>query len=428
VSDVQANIMKVIGLPQHLSEVMNRQVSAIAAIRLEMARSGNTDKAYQAARKAVDDTHGDYAKENAADIMSGNTMRPLMMFKKYGQFVMFTWGNTARLALEGSKTRDSDGNILDGTRPSERKKARKQLAGLLGVQLLASGVLGLPIYTTSAIVGSGMVGFKLGGERGAFIGIAAVMIAALASAFGDDDGEDFALELRRWLAARLGDNWAEIVSRGITPRSLGSRMDASQPFIRAPEKSHNKTKYLLEWIEALLGPFWGGTTAGAGAGYIDMTEGDPAGAKKFIPVKQLKDMATAWQWARDGWAIKDKHGAISTEVSTADAVWKSIGLNPSVAVKAKEREHAMYMLHTALEYKMKKIVERAVADKNPATRFNEMNAWNSKYAAMGYAINSGSISGAFTQDILTRGKPVEVGNPAQRPYLKKETEPLAVRR
>jgi hypothetical protein len=425
INDKQADFMKFVGLPQHLSEVINRQVTAIAAIRLEMARSGDTDKAYNAAIKTIDDTHFDYSKGNRSKIMTSNTARSVLMFKTYGQNIVFTWGNTARLALEGSKTRDSDGNLLDGTRPSERKKARKHLAGLLGTQILAAGVLGLPIYTTSAIVGSGMVGFKLAGEKGAFVGVAAALIAVIASAFGDDDGEDFEVEMRKWLAKMLGDTWAEIISRGVTPRGLGSRMDASEPFVRFPETTHNKTKYLLDWMEATLGAFWGGTVTGALSGFYTAKEGEVAeGAKKFIPIKQLKDMAAAWKWVNDGYSIRDKNGAVITDVSKADVFWKAVGVNPSSAVKAQEYEHAMYMLHAGILNARSKVVDRLVAEKDPRKKFAEMKKWNDKWASQGYEITSGMAGGAVKQDILTRGKPKEIGTPIQGMYLKKEMKAL----
>jgi hypothetical protein len=423
ISDWQSDVMKFIGLPQHLSEVVNRQVTALAAIRLEMARSKDTDKAYEAAKTAIDDTHFDYSKENRAWIMTGNTARPLLMFKQYAQNYVFTWGNTARLALAGSKIRDSDGNLLDGTRPSERKKARKQLVGLLGVQFLAAGALGLPIFTQSAVVASGMIGFKAGGQKGAFIGVAAAMIAVIASAFGDDDGEDFEVELRRWLAKMLGDNWAEIVSRGVLPRGLASRVDASEPIIRSPETTHNKQKYLLDWMEATLGAFWGGTVVGALSGGFDIKEGEPNGVKKFIPIKQMKDMAEAWRWASDGMADKDKHGTIITKVDKADVFWKAMGVNPSSVVRAQEFNHAKHMLHAALNDKRSKIVDRLVAEKNPAIKFKEMQAYN-KDAPLGYAITSQEVSGAVKRDMLTSDKEKKVGNPVQEMYLDKRMKEL----
>lgn len=426
ISDWKLSLMKFIGLPQHISEVINRQVTALAAIRLELARSGSTEKAYEAAKKAIDETHFDYSKENRAKIMSGDTARVVLMFKQYAQNYMFTWGNTAKLALIGSKTRDSDGNLLDGNRPSERKKARKQLAGLMGTQFLAAGALGLPIFAQSAVVASGMVGFKAGGEKGAFVGVAAAMLIAMAAAFGDeDDGKDFDTEMRLWFAKMFGPTWGEVLAKGIIPLGMSSRLDASQIIFRTPETTHDKQKYLIDWAKATAGAFWGGTVANDLQGTFEIMNGNPGdGAKKFIPVKQLKDFASAWQWAHDDMTVKNKDGEIVSQVSKADVFWKAVGVNPSSVVRAQEFNHAKAMLNEALIDKRKKVLNRMIREDNDKIKFKELMEYN-KQAPLGYHIEANEVSGRLKREFMNKGKPSDVSeSPIRESHLNKELEEL----
>lgn len=424
-NELSMNFMKVIALPQHVSEIMNRQVTALATIRLEMARSGSPLKAYHAARKAIDQTHFDYSKENRAKLMTGNTQSILFRFKQYAQQAAFLFVHTAKLALDGSTKLDSDGNKLDGTRPSERTKARKQLAGVLGMQILVAGTLGLPVFAEAAVAASGVAGFKLAGSTGAYVGVAGAIILAASLAFGDDDGEEFDVEVKKWFIKHFGEGIGSSLADGIIPRGLASRLNASELVIRRPEEARNSTDFANQWMISLLGAFWGGTVYNAGVGLKDIVEGDIAkGATKLIPVKAIKDLVTSWQWANDGMNVTNKDGEIITPVSKADIFFKSIGINPTSVVNAREYENAKHTLHNALLKKQQKALKELREETDKTKRFNAIIKYN-KSAPLGYEIDSDKVRGVIAREIKYKGKPnVVTGNPVQEDYLNKNTREL----
>jgi hypothetical protein len=424
-NELSMNFMKVIALPQHVSEIVNRQVTALATIRLEMARSGSPLKAYHAARKAIDQTHFDYSKENRAKLMTGNTQSILFRFKQYAQQAAFLFVHTAKLALDGSTKLDSDGNKLDGTRPSERTKARKQLAGVLGMQILVAGTLGLPVFAEAAVAASGVAGFKLAGSTGAYVGVAGAIIIAAALAFGDDDGEEFDVEVKKWFIKHFGEGIGSSLADGIIPRGLASRLNASELVIRRPKEARNSTDFANQWMISLLGAFWGGTVYNAGVGLKDIVEGDTAkGATKLIPVKAIKDLVTSWQWANDGMNVTNKDGEIITPVSKADIFFKSIGINPTSVVNAREYDNAKFTLHNALLKKQQKALKELREETDKTKRFNAIIKYN-KSAPLGYEIDSDKVRGVIAREIKYKGKPnVVTGNPVQEDYLNKNTREL----
>lgn len=408
INDTWLNFMKFVALPQHTSEVINRQVTALATIRLEMARSGNPVKAYEAAKKAIDETHFDYSKDNRANIMTGNWLRVVTMFKQYAQNQMFLWGHTANLALTGSEDKDSEGEKLSKSNKntSERNKARKQLAAMFAAQMVAAGLLGLPVFSESAVIAAGVAGFKLKGEKGAYLGLGAGLLAVLASSFGDDDEEDFDTLVRNWLAETFGENLGEVISRGALPRGAASRLDGSEMVIRKPKPNENPYDYVADWAKALMGAFIGGTMINAGVGTAQILNEDiKGGVDKIIPLKQVKDMLQAYNWVKDDLKIKNTKGETITEVSPMDVFWKALGINPSVAVKAREYDNAVRQLDAALTAKKQKTLKRLVQDlkDDPEQVAEEILAYNSE-APIGYKLTSSTIASEFRKEVLKDSK------------------------
>ncbi|MBP0120564.1 MAG: PLxRFG domain-containing protein, partial [Nitrosarchaeum sp.] len=244
VGTVQDKIMRMLAFSFHIPEVMNRQVTALAAYRLAKAallqnRGTNTDEQIeQHARvqgiKSLDDTHFIYAAENRPRIMQGNVMRVLTMFKQYGQAVVFTYGNAARLWLERNKP---DGMTPEQER-EERRVARSQLLSMLSFQFAAAGALGLP-----------------------FVGSIVGLLTAAANGFGDDDEDkDWQAEFRKSLAASIGKNSAEVVAHGLsrlTPYDMAGRLGQESLFFRTPSREREGRAAFTDWALSLGGPVAG---------------------------------------------------------------------------------------------------------------------------------------------------------------------------
>lgn len=122
--------MKAASFMFHHAEKFNRQATALASYRLARAKGMDHQGAYDA---AVDDTyasHFDYATGNRARIMQGDVARVLLLFKQYGQNMIYTFAHNAALAFKGDR------------------QALKTIASLLVTHAMGAGVLGLSVVGT----------------------------------------------------------------------------------------------------------------------------------------------------------------------------------------------------------------------------------------------------------------------------------------
>ena len=143
------------------SERMNREVTLMAAYDLAK-ESGMTEEA--AVGYALDITtraHSHTLSEAGPKLFHTGFGKVAFTFKRFAQAQMYNVGRLAYLAFKG----------MD---PAERKIARKQLMGIMGMTYAFSGLQGLPMY-----------------------GAANVLSSAMAAMFGDDDEPyDFDEEVR----------------------------------------------------------------------------------------------------------------------------------------------------------------------------------------------------------------------------------------
>jgi hypothetical protein len=115
-------------------ETINRATAAIAAYRLEMAKSGDKAKATEAADQVVHVTHGSYDGFNTPRLFgkSGFT-RSIFQFRRF-QVIQLSM-----LARMMSKA------FMNGTK-EEKAVARKQLAFLVSHTMVLGGMKGMPFY------------------------------------------------------------------------------------------------------------------------------------------------------------------------------------------------------------------------------------------------------------------------------------------
>jgi hypothetical protein len=121
----------------HHAERMNREVTAVAAYDLEMAKSGDKVKAIESAIRAVEFTHGAGHTESGPSIGHSDIGKVLTVFKRFGFSMYYMLFDTMRRA-ELQK--------LFSVSSEEAKIARRQLAGVYGMAGLFAGAKGLPLY------------------------------------------------------------------------------------------------------------------------------------------------------------------------------------------------------------------------------------------------------------------------------------------
>ncbi|BBL74201.1 PLxRFG domain-containing protein [Methylomagnum ishizawai] len=181
----------------HHAERFNREVSFVAAFRLARAAGDDFDTAYAYAEKVLHDTHYDYSQWNRARLMRGDVARVVFQFKQYALGTTwlltrnFLW--TVREFLKAAKGEQS-------VKDAFRSEAYKTLAGIMGMQMVFAGALGLP-----------------------FVGGIAVAVNLAAKGFTDDDDEPFEFEVwfRRWAAETFGVEAGNALGKGLFPWAVG---------------------------------------------------------------------------------------------------------------------------------------------------------------------------------------------------------------
>jgi len=329
-----------VAAPGHYIEVLNRMSTALAAYRLELAKTGNEAMAQSYAERVLADTHFDYSTENSPYWMKPGAVpvgKLLFQFKKY---------QAAMIALYAKNI----SHALKGETPEVRREARRTLLGLFATTGAMAGSFGLP-------------------------GMGAVMMVAnlIAKAFGDDDDEPFdaEVEYRNWLVDVVGDKTvADVLVKGL-PTLLGadlSKKIGSGDLIPNPDvgNSKNSRDAYKELLASSAGPFLGGILPRWFDGVDFMMKGDVTrAAESFLP-KMLADPVKAWRFGNDG--VTTRRGNVmvgADELSSWDLFLQASGVTPMEMSDA-------YDARNAIENRKQAISSRAQTFKEQwATAFNK---------------------------------------------------------
>lgn len=198
----------------HQAERYNREVTAIAAYELEMAKSGNKEQAIEKAIRLVEFAHGAGHTESGPSIGQSDIGKVLTVFKRFSFTMYYMLFNTIKrsLPVEGATGKELE----------EIYAARRQLAGIYFIGALFTGVKGLPLYWIAE---------------------------AAYNATTDDDEEDFDSVMRRYLG--------EMAFKGpvnyITNLGIADRVGWTDLIYRENKTDKADASALSGIVEAVLG-------------------------------------------------------------------------------------------------------------------------------------------------------------------------------
>lgn len=295
----------------HHAERFNRQVTFIAAYRLAKDAGADAKAAFEQATEATYQGHFDYSSGNRPRVMQGNTAKVLLLFKQYGQNMVYTLGRSAQQAIQGET-------------PAARREARRALSGLLVMHGLGAGALGLPLVTTLLAVAS-----MIGG--------------------GEDEPWDAKVALQNTMADLFGQKPAEVMMHGLsrlTPWDISGRVGLDRLILPDVQEGLEGQRLAESAMTAALGP-----VAGIGVnilkGVQDMGNGQfGRGLEGMLP-SAVRNGVKAIRYANDG--AKDKSGiVIKDEVNPAEVIGQALGFSPSSVRNASEGKSAVLNLDREL--------------------------------------------------------------------------------
>ncbi|MFT3815267.1 MAG: PLxRFG domain-containing protein [Acidovorax sp.] len=314
-------VMRAASFLFHHAEKFNRQVTFVAAYRLARETGADSKAAYQQAVQATYDGHFDYSANNRPRVMQGNVARVLLLFKQYGQNMVYTLARNAQQSLRGAT-------------PEARAEARKALGGLLAMHAMAAGVLGLPMVTT---------------------------LLAAASMLGGDDDEpwDAQVALQNLLADTFGQKPAEVLAHGLsrlTPWDISGRVGLDKLIFPDVQEGLEGQRLAESAMTAALGP-----VAGIGInvlkGLQEMSEGRYQRGLETMAPSVLRGPLKALRYETEG--VKDKTGiVVQDEVDAAALGGQALGFSPSSVRNAYEGKSAIVGHDRALQARRSTLVEQ----------------------------------------------------------------------
>lgn len=320
-------------------EATNRLSTAIAAYRLEYARTKDADKATQYAADILTETHGDYTAFNAPRVFNTQWGKVALQFRKF---------QLIQIAFYTKLIRDAF------TNPAERAAALKTLGYSLGHTAVFAGMMGLPGYAA---------------------------IAAILSAFGDEDEPyDLTAEMRK----ALGPEWADMIMRGaptLAGMDLSGKIGAGNmlsimPFSDA-DLSTNAGR-----AEA-FGTLMGGAALGMTSRIIDglglIASGDYyKGVERVMP-KGVSDALKAGRQGAEGMTRRNGDVILpDSEIGAIDTVLTGLGVPAVKQAVTYERQNRLRDVTENFNDRTKRIKNdyaKAVREQDTAAMAEARTAW-----------------------------------------------------
>ncbi|RKX45847.1 MAG: hypothetical protein DRP64_04080, partial [Verrucomicrobia bacterium] len=344
----------------HLTEILNRSVTATAAYELATGSMGYTHaQAVEFAGEAVDKTQFNYSPSNKARLMSragplGEATKVVTQFMQHPQHVYFLMVRNAYLSVSSIRKLATNGKNMT---PAEREQAMADVR-------TASRTIGY--VTATHMLAAGVVG----GMFEPALMAAGMAYKAFMAAFGEDDEdvEPFELFMRNSLYDGLksaGMNEADtktittLFEKGL-PAALGvdisGRVGLRNLFTSGMDNNKEGKEAFQAGLINLLGPT--ASTVGnffEAAKFVGQGENLRA-AEKVLP-KMFRDAVKTYRFNTEG--ITDIYGNdIKGEFTTAESVINALGFQPTAMTDIYDKRNAI----KSKEYRITKRREGYIRD------------------------------------------------------------------
>lgn len=381
-------VNRAMGLPMHMTERMNRQVSLIAAYELELGRLNKAgeklddgrpasslsaaEKEEYAANQAIyltELTNGGTAAASAPRISQNAWGRIVFMYKRYGASMYYMMYKSFRDAIN----KEND--------PEVRKAALKQLAGVQASAALFAGIQGTTMY-----------------------GIAAAMF----DMFRDEDEEKFDA-----LARKQMSSWAYGVGlppdlfysgalNALTGSEVASRIGLRDLLFREPLVK-NENSWIMYQLEQLGGPVLG-VAGRVERGIKLINEGyTRRGIEQMLP-SAVSSLLKSERFAREG-AQTLRGDPVVQEFGGAQIVGQMFGFTPAKYIRELEINSATKDIDRAAGEERTKLlrnyyIARRHGDETEADAImRKMEDFNKRHP--GARIDADTVRNSMAQHIKT---------------------------
>ncbi|MBJ6722450.1 PLxRFG domain-containing protein [Bacillus sp. PR5] len=333
----RASIMSKLSYFFHKSEVINREVTALAAYRLARNSGMRQERAIEAAHDLTWKVHFDYSNSSRARVLQSDFAKVALVFRSYQMNMIYRIVRDAQQAFKGESKQ-------------VRREALYQLTGALGMMALTSGVTGI-------------------------FGFNAAMIA-LGMLFGDDDDPfEFETKVKKTIVDIFGKDLGGIILNGpvghLTGVDLTSRIGMADIWFRSPNRDLDGQQEYQYWIMSQLGA---GVSMGSQfwQGGQQLAKGEYWRATETVLPKFLRDPMKAFRYYNEG--VRSARGddiVPEDQIDAFDAVRQGIGFTPAKVTEAWERNSTLKNAEKRLNDRRRQLMNEyaiAVEQRDPDAR------------------------------------------------------------
>ena len=281
----------------HQSDQFNRQITAIAGYKLELARLAKEEpklslaerrkKAAEVSLYETQLTNGGTVLETAPRIAQQGIGRVAMMYKSYGIAINYLLLRTARNAVN---------NLFAGDKKA-RDIAFKQLVGVFGSTVFLAGVQGLPLF-----------------------GVYTMM----ANLFYDDDEDDAETRVRK----AIGEGWYKGAIAEYGGIDISERIGLSNLIFQA--NRFNKDPSFEEQVAYVFGGPALSVAARFGRGVNDIAEGNVArGIEGMLPTSLANLNKGLFRYPAEDGIMTRRGDPIYDDITTGELMAQALGFAPS---------------------------------------------------------------------------------------------------
>lgn len=321
----------------HKSEVINREVTALAAYRLARNSGMRSERAIEAAHDLTWKVHFDYSNSSRARVLQSDFAKVALVFRSYQMNMIYRIVRDAQQAFKGESK-------------EVRREALYQLTGALGMMALTSGVTGI-------------------------FGFNAAMIA-LGMLFGDDDDPfEFETKVKKTIVDVFGKELGGMILNGpvgyLTGVDLTNRIGMADIWFRSPNRDLDGQQEYQYWIMSQLGA---GVSMGSQfwQGGQQLAKGEFWRATETVLPKFLRDPMKAFRYYNEG--VRNARGddiVPEDQINAFDAARQGIGFTPAKVTEAWERNSTLKNAEKRLNDRRRQLMNEfaiAVEQRDPDAR------------------------------------------------------------
>jgi hypothetical protein len=313
------------------TERFNREVTLIAAFRLEMEKQRSRGRTGREAEKAAidkairtsDRANSETLTELSPRIFQQPILKVALTFKRYARAMYALQLSLLRDALEGSKTDTTGMNPQEKAEAEAmdrefRKVAIKQWLGTVGGAFVFAGIQGLPFY-------------------GAATTLAAIASAISAAMFGEADDE--ITDSEEDFKQAIGSLWMRGPASELFGVDFASRTGFNGMFWRDDPRRLDEVGLQTFAMEQFFGaPYAMIRTKGEGI-YDMFVAGElQRGLEKLSPIA-ARNIMKAWRYMQDGVLTRDGK-QITEDLDAYELFMQAFGFTPTQVIEASSRAGA----------------------------------------------------------------------------------------